>query len=390
MIISHVILKNWRNFRSVDVSLAERVFLVGPNASGKSNFLDIFRFLRDVARSGGGLQEAVRLRGGVSKIRCLSARTQSDIELEVHITDDSNRNISWKYAIGFTQTGGGVFDVKAKLKYEKVWNVKTGKLIVDRPDDDDKADSKLLEYTHLEQVNSNFKFREIAEFFQSIQYLHIVPQLLRSPVLFPKSNGQEDFYGRDFIEKINKTSTKTRESFLRKINSALKYAVPQFDNLQLVKDEMGVPHLETLYKHWRPNAGKQREDQFSDGTLRLIGLLWALLDGNKPILLEEPELSLHPGIVSKLAEIIARLQKRKSSRRQVVLTTHSYDLLSNRGIGGDEVLMLIPKEEGTEVKNAASDQEIMTLLNSGMSIADAVIPVTIPQNISQLSLQFES
>lgn len=388
MIISHIVLKNWRNFRAVDAPLSERVFLVGPNASGKSNLLDVFRFLRDIARSGGGLQEAVKLRGGVSKIRCLSARTQPDIEIEVHITDDSNKKVAWRYSIGFTQTGGGVFDVKAKLKYEKVWDGKDA-LILNRPNDADKKDSKLLEYTHLEQVNSNVRFREVAEIFESIHYLHIVPQLLRSPSSFLKSNGQEDFYGRDFIERINKTNRKTREAFLKKINSALKSAVPQFNDLDLIKDDMGVPHLEVLCKHWRPHAGKQREDQFSDGTLRLIGLLWALLDGNKPILLEEPELSLHPGIVNKLAEIIGRLQKRKTGRRQVILSTHSYELLSNKGIGGDEVLMLIPTDEGTEVKPADSDEEVKTLLNSGLSMADVVIPITTPKNIQQLSLQFE-
>ena len=388
MIISRIVLKNWRNFRGIDAPLTERVFLVGPNAAGKSNLLDVFRFLRDIARSGGGLQEAVRLRGGVSKIRCLAARSHSDIEIEVHITDDSNKMGAWKYAIGFTQTGGGVFESKAKLKYERVWNDKNA-LIVDRPNDKDKTDSKLLEYTHLEQPTSNVEFREIAEFFESIHYLHIVPQLLRNPSSFQKSNGHEDFFGRDFLERINKTNFKTRDAFLKKINAALKSALPQFNDLQLVKDEMGVPHLEALYKHWRPKAGKQREDQFSDGTLRLIGFLWALQDGNKPILLEEPELSLHPGIVNKLAEIIGRLQRRKTGGRQVILTTHSYELLTNKGIGGDEVLMLIPNEEGTEVKKASSDKEIMTLLRSGMSVADAVLPLTTPQSISQLPLQFE-
>jgi predicted ATPase len=61
MIISHVVLKNWRNFQKVDVSLRERVFLIGPNAAGKSNFLDAFRFLRDVAKAGGGLQKAIEI-----------------------------------------------------------------------------------------------------------------------------------------------------------------------------------------------------------------------------------------------------------------------------------------------------------------------------------------
>jgi predicted ATPase len=59
MIISHIALKNWRNFQSVNVDLHDRVFVVGPNACGKSNFLDSLRFLRDMAKAGGGLQKAV-------------------------------------------------------------------------------------------------------------------------------------------------------------------------------------------------------------------------------------------------------------------------------------------------------------------------------------------
>jgi len=57
-------LSNWKNFASVDVAIQDRMFLVGPNVSGKSNFLDIFRFLRDLASSAGGFQESVRRRGG--------------------------------------------------------------------------------------------------------------------------------------------------------------------------------------------------------------------------------------------------------------------------------------------------------------------------------------
>jgi predicted ATPase len=63
MIVSRLTLKNWRNFRSLDLRFKERVFLIGPNASGKSNLLDAFRFLRDLARPGGGLQPAIEQRG---------------------------------------------------------------------------------------------------------------------------------------------------------------------------------------------------------------------------------------------------------------------------------------------------------------------------------------
>ena len=53
-------LENWRNFAQVETDLQRRAFLVGPNASGKSNFLDSLRFLRDIVSIGGGFQDAVR------------------------------------------------------------------------------------------------------------------------------------------------------------------------------------------------------------------------------------------------------------------------------------------------------------------------------------------
>jgi predicted ATPase len=60
MIISKIELFNWKNFHRCEVGVQERCFVVGANAAGKSNFIDALRFLRDVAKQGGGLQTAVR------------------------------------------------------------------------------------------------------------------------------------------------------------------------------------------------------------------------------------------------------------------------------------------------------------------------------------------
>jgi len=95
-----IALKNWKNFAQVEVSIPDRLFLVGPNASGKSNLLDAFRFLRDLASTGGGFQEAVARRGGVTAIRCLAARRQPDIEICVGLKDDDNE---WSYEIAFNR-----------------------------------------------------------------------------------------------------------------------------------------------------------------------------------------------------------------------------------------------------------------------------------------------
>lgn len=88
MLITRLRLKNWRNFQTLDVPLREITYLLGPNASGKSNLLDAFRFLRDISKSkGGGLQTAVADRGGISKLRCLHARRDPEVKIEVEISN---------------------------------------------------------------------------------------------------------------------------------------------------------------------------------------------------------------------------------------------------------------------------------------------------------------
>jgi predicted ATPase len=66
--------------------------------------------------------------------------------------------------------------------------------------------------------------------------------------------------------------------------------------------------------------------------------------------LEEPELSLHPDVVRFVPQMFARIQRRLG--RQVLISTHSSDLLRDEGIGLDEVLLLEPGEEGTSVRPA--------------------------------------
>jgi predicted ATPase len=173
----------------------------------------------------------------------------------------------------------------------------------------------------LEQVNVNKAFRDITEAFGAVRYLHVVPQLIREP---DRSVGKKnDPYGGDFLETLANTPKRTLDSRLERIRKALRIAVPQLEQLELVRDIRGTPHLRGKYRHWRPQGAWQFEDQFSDGTLRLIGLLWSILDGTGPLLLEEPELSLHVGVVEKLPQMIHRLQRRND--RQVIISTHSAD-----------------------------------------------------------------
>ena len=375
-------LSNWRNFTSVDISLASRMFLLGPNASGKSNLLDAFRFLQDIVKPGGGFQKAVEDRGGVKSLRCLAARRNPNVSIEVRVGNPSDPEDCplWRYQIEFNQDKR-----KPILKQEQIWKKK--EQLLHRPDEQDKDDPAQLTQTYLEQVNVNKDYRELSRFFESIRYLHVVPHIIRDPERFRGQIG--DPFGGDFLEGLMATPKNTRAARLRRIEEALKISVPQLKELQLERDPRGAPHLKALYEHWRPKGAWQDEKLFSDGTLRLVGFLWSLLAGQGPLLLEEPELSLHPGIVRHLAGVIYRLQKKsKRPRRQVLVSTHSSELISDKGIGGEEVLMLIPLKEGTEAIVGKDDEQIRALLEAGLSIGDAVLPATQPKDTQQLELLF--
>ena len=375
MYIRHLKLTNWKNFNTVEADLNLRTFIIGPNASGKSNLLDAFRFLRDVAND--GLRKAVDdTRGGVSAIRCLAAKRYSNIDLDMTIQDGDS---VWQYLLSFNQN-----NLKQPVvREERV--TRDGAMILNRPDQRDQQDPLLLTQTALEQISANQQFREVAGFFRSISYQHLLPQVVRDPRGFSPLPVQDDPYGRDFIMRMWKTQARTRDSRLRKISEALSSAVPQLSDLRVEMDDSGTPHLIGGYLHWRPHEAKQNESQFSDGTLRLLGLLWTTFEGDGPLLLEEPEISLHPEVVRRLPAIFHRMSRSRKNSRQVLISTHSQEMLSDLGIGPEEVLILEPGPNGTLIKAPGeADRQAMAV---GLSAADVLIPQTAPENITQMKFE---
>jgi predicted ATPase len=386
MKIQQVSLKNWMNFKSLDAGpLGDRVFLIGPNASGKSNLLDSLRFLRDVALpsgvkpSGGGLQKAVNDRGGLSKLRCLNAKHDNEVVLDVTIQESSDK--IWRYALGFK--GEGKANNRIVITSEVV--ELNHKLIHQRPDADDRKDPERLTQTYLEQINANLNFRALARFFSETTYLHLVPQLLKFANLIGGNMVEQDPFGQGFLQRVAATGEKTRDARLRRIQAALDCVVPQFKELRFQKDPVsGHPHIEANFAHWRPKGAWQRESQFSDGTLRLIGLLWSLMDGGSLLLLEEPELSLNEEIVRHLPRLIQKVQRKSKGIRQVIITTHSEALLDDSSIAAEEVIRLQPSAEGTEIRKLEPQEAIM--IRSGLSVGQVLLPTTHPKNVDQLQL----
>lgn len=382
MQLSRIEIKNWRNFRSAEISdLSEVVYLLGPNASGKSNFLDVMRFLRDLAKSkGGGLQEAVASRGGLSKIRCLHARRDTEVLIKVDVNNPDTEE-AWNYVIGFNIPSTGFESNRRPLITQEIVNFtdasgdKTN--LLNRPNDLDQEDDTQRQQTYLEQINSNRAFRVLADFFASITYYHLVPQLLKFGDAISGRTIEDDPFGQEFLLRVAATQERTRNARLKRIQNALKTIVPQMEDLSFLRDAItGRPHLEIKFKHHRPRGARQREDQFSDGTLRLIALFWLLQETSEaPLLLEEPELSLNEEVVRQLSYIIDSVNRRGSGRagRQVFISTHSYALLSNPGIDPDGIIVVVPSDDGSAIRKV-SDVEAAAL-SAGLSPAEVVLPI---------------
>lgn len=384
MLITRIKLKNWRNFKKVDVNLRERVYLIGPNASGKSNFLDVIRFLRDVAKpEGGGLQKAVKDRGGINKLRCLLARKDPEVSIDLELSEKIDSEPIWSYTLGFSSEGKG--QQRLIVTQERVVDLKNNKVLLNRPNKGDDEDVDRLTQTHLEQINTNREFREIAEFFASVTYLHLVPQLLKHPDQMGGNRLEDDPFGQGFLERVAKTTEKYQKARLLKIENVLKICVPNMRNLKFERDKInGTPHLWAMYEHWRPDAGWQREDQFSDGTLRLLGIMWSLLEGDSLLLLEEPELSLNEDIVRQIHKLIWSMQRQTKYRRQVFISTHSVALLEDKSIDAREIIRLEPTKDGTFAHETSIDDT--ALITAGYSVAEVLIPKTRPAQVDQLSL----
>ena len=371
MLIHRLIVKNWRNFQHIDVELQTRQFIIGPNASGKSNLLDIFRFLRDIAKPGGGFQKAISMRGGVAKLRHVSAPRDAEVVIEIRVAASPSAPENWRYRLGF----GG--HSEPSITHECLW--KKEKLLRER------SDALHATQSFLENSAACDECGEFVRFLGNVTYLHLVPQFLRFPGPLQDEVIEDDPFGQRFLEKIASVPEPTRCARLEKIESALQIAVPRFERLAFIRDEQtGHPHLQARYADWPPEAAWHREDQFSDGTLRLIALFWSLFEADSVILLEEPEFSFTPGIVSQFATLIAGT--RLYQQQQVFVTTHSTSLLAEQGIVGTEVLVLTPTKAETKAELASDITHVQRLLQAGFTAGEVLLSGAGPQHAHRLSL----
>lgn len=364
--ISHVFAKNWKNFPKIDLEVhPKKNLLIGANASGKTNFLDLLRFIGDVSRT--DLKNAVNNRGGLTALRFLKYKTtETEVTIKLTIKNYSDDNDVFTYELSFKNEKGGL----NRLYIEKEILTHRGNIILNIDEQNDnisKKEDRLQTLIHNQYLTN----KTMKSFFENIFYFHLNPLSVRKRTADDRNKPELDPSGSNFIEILYKTKKTMREKFLDKSTKALKTFIPNLECIKFGQDENGIYHLFLEMKGSRNSEMKQDEILMSDGTLRLLGLLWSIYEKSSKssiLLIEEPELSLHTEIINHLPRLLHEIQR--TQKVQVFITTHSQEML-REPITSENVFGIYFKDKGSQIQSIRDWKEFQVLEESGFTLSES-------------------
>ncbi|SDS30091.1 AAA family ATPase [Agrococcus carbonis] len=316
-------LTNFLSYKRATVDFGDLTALVGPNASGKSNFVAAIRLLRDI--SSHGLPVAVARRGGFPQIRHRSngRPTNPSLRLEFRLGDASGQPSS-HYEIAFSSVAGGTYRVKKETAVVYYRDARyefrsDGSTVVSRDSTSKHGDrtSAIAPGHSAASGASSFASYLIFQTLSQLQTVEINPQVIRE-FQEPSSLGQFEPDGSNVVSIYDSLSSEQRRVVLSHLNAI----VPGIVRVE-VSSLAGQQTL--IFGQQTPNGVREfSARQMSDGTLRAFSMLIALFQPTVPalVVLEEPEIAIHLGALRALVDIL----RSEARRTQIVITTHSADI----------------------------------------------------------------
>ncbi|HAW59389.1 MAG TPA: ATPase, partial [Bacteroidales bacterium] len=346
MAIRKIRITNFKSFKELEIELGKFNVLIGANASGKSNFVQIFEFLRDIANS--GLNNAVSMQGGVEYLRNVNVGASENFSLKVvselkfgllggrpkeGFIGIKIYETIYEFALKFRKRGLG-FEIakdnltlkcnfvrleKQKKKIEEKETIGQGEIILSRGAngkvkiDLNKPEEVSIEKDDIyppfvrEEKSSDstlllqrpfFFIPPLKEIFRDISVYDFDPKLPKKATpITGKVELEEDGSNLSIVLK-NITENEEKK---RKLFNLVKDLLPFISNLDVEKfaDKSLLFKLQEIYfkKQYLPAS------LISDGTINITALIVALYFENKPFtIIEEPERNIHPHLISKLVD----------------------------------------------------------------------------------------
>jgi predicted ATPase len=403
MKIHELHVSNFKTFKNLDLKdLDNFSVFIGSNSSGKSNFIQIFRFLKDISRY--GLRNAVSLQGGIEYLKNtrlgendISIRIVYDPGLEITRKKGALKVRYSRFTYGFdlelTGKGRGYRIKRDCLEKEMQFpaarkpgkpgnSVRTGSSIL--CNDGGKITYKLhaprgIKLTADEVIPPFLKeeklppdslllessffsfFHRFERFFDKIAIYDFDPRLPKRSVLTSAKVELEENGGNLAIALKDILENPERK---RKLSNLLRDLLPYFGDLEIenLSDKSLIMKLRELY-----NSNRYMPAPFiSDGTINLINMIVALYFEDKAfVIIEEPERSIHPALISKVIEMM----KDASRKKQIILSTHNPEIV--KAAGPHDIYLISRSEDGfSSVSRPYEKEEVRTFLENDIKIED--------------------
>ena len=401
MKLTHIAITNWRNFAHIEFDLSSRLFVVGPNSSGKTNLLAALRFLSDVARL--GLAAASENWGGPERY----FRSGTDSASFTVIVDVDTRQITYDLSIqrltgipGENVLGGDqlrileprVLDDRADLfSWKDVAESfgcdsahgRKGEADTSFLPSEYAGEKLLIDGEEVPVIRDAKQVRLGASYFRKmlagIRYIHPNPKKM-----LERADRYDPDHGTGFFQHAGRFSDQQLDAVVGRIRPIMAAVVPEIPNLSYQRMGLGTELVFYSDTPVRGASGVYSHEQFSEGTLRLLGLLFDLATlprDTSVVLIEEPETFLQASVVRSLPSLLAEVAMNRDV--QMVISTHSPELIDSELVLPSQVLLLRSENGETtgELLSQSNDPRIEAVVSAGLPKSqgiDAVNGRTIP------------
>lgn len=413
MAIKKIRVKNFKSFKDMAVELGNLNILIGANASGKSNFVQIFKFLRDIEYS--GLNNAISSQGDIEYLRNINIGSSKSLSLEavsdqkiMNLVRDKNDNLVeieiyetvYNITIGAQHSATGFRSVNEKLinkckffiKNTKEEEYETGEYIgqgeivfvnsnerlgveLNTEKDVPLSSHDIFPPGYMEWppgvslLESSAKFffsapRPSGRLFRDISIYDFDHGILRDAVPIA-GKAELDEHGRNLAIILKQIIES--EDGKRKLSNLVGYLLPFIEDLAV---EKMADKYHLLFK-LRETYSEQYLPGFlvSDGTVSMIALIIALYFEKKPlIIVEEPERNIHPHLISG----VVNMMNDASENKQIIVTTHNPEFI--RHVDKKDILLISRDENGfSSIFRPTEKESVKIFLENGLGIEELYV-----------------